>query len=266
MNCVPVQGVNPTFKGRSNDGDHHYCILELIIWGTSVRLSHLPRLALFARVWCVLVICAGSRNVSWDWLQLLLLGWMNIDVKYLNHSQWCFIFLIFFFCPRYVPTIEDVDMYKSHKGPVTDLHIVDQYMMEVRYKNNQWLSDHLFQTTFSTITTANSNDLTVTLLSVLAALPSPNSHTTGVVTRSHHHVVITLQQPAGGPTYIWVGCRRDNSWTAGSAHTVSEGNLTPRCWQNSRRPTSGRTGLLCLPVSTNVFLMVSAAAFKNFTE
>ncbi|XP_024915519.1 formin-like protein 13 [Cynoglossus semilaevis] len=32
---------------------------------------------------------------------------------------------------RYVPTIEDVDMYKSHKGPVTDLHIVDQYMMEM---------------------------------------------------------------------------------------------------------------------------------------
>ncbi|KAK2851872.1 hypothetical protein Q5P01_008148 [Channa striata] len=30
---------------------------------------------------------------------------------------------------RYVPTIHDVEMYKSYKGPVTDLHIVDQYMM-----------------------------------------------------------------------------------------------------------------------------------------
>ncbi|KAK5864054.1 hypothetical protein PBY51_001029 [Eleginops maclovinus] len=30
---------------------------------------------------------------------------------------------------RYVPTLEDVEMYKSHKGPVTELHIVDQYMM-----------------------------------------------------------------------------------------------------------------------------------------
>lgn len=32
---------------------------------------------------------------------------------------------------RYVPTIDDVEMYKSHKGPVTELHIVDQYMMEM---------------------------------------------------------------------------------------------------------------------------------------
>ncbi|TMS16885.1 Formin-like protein 13 [Larimichthys crocea] len=32
---------------------------------------------------------------------------------------------------RYVPTMEDVEMYKSHKGPVTELHIVDQYMMEM---------------------------------------------------------------------------------------------------------------------------------------
>ncbi|XP_070766720.1 uncharacterized protein [Enoplosus armatus] len=32
---------------------------------------------------------------------------------------------------RYVPTIDDVEMYKSHKGPVTELHIVDQYMMEL---------------------------------------------------------------------------------------------------------------------------------------
>ncbi|KAK2897209.1 uncharacterized protein [Channa argus] len=30
---------------------------------------------------------------------------------------------------RYVPTIDDVEMYKSYKGPVTDLHTVDQYMM-----------------------------------------------------------------------------------------------------------------------------------------
>ncbi|XP_019721880.1 formin-like protein 13 [Hippocampus comes] len=32
---------------------------------------------------------------------------------------------------RYVPTVEDVEMYKSHKGPVSELHIVDQYMMEM---------------------------------------------------------------------------------------------------------------------------------------
>ncbi|XP_054912953.1 uncharacterized protein LOC129377190 [Poeciliopsis prolifica] len=32
---------------------------------------------------------------------------------------------------RYVPTLEDVEMYKSHKGPVSELHIVDQYMMEM---------------------------------------------------------------------------------------------------------------------------------------
>lgn len=34
---------------------------------------------------------------------------------------------------RYVPTVDDVEMYRSHKGPVTDLHIVDQYMMEVEF-------------------------------------------------------------------------------------------------------------------------------------
>lgn len=34
-------------------------------------------------------------------------------------------------CWRYVPTMDDVEKYKSHKGPVTELHIVDQYMMEV---------------------------------------------------------------------------------------------------------------------------------------
>lgn len=27
--------------------------------------------------------------------------------------------------------MDDVEKYKSHKGPVTELHIVDQYMMEV---------------------------------------------------------------------------------------------------------------------------------------
>uniref|UniRef100_A0A3Q2E124 Formin-like protein 13 n=1 Tax=Cyprinodon variegatus TaxID=28743 RepID=A0A3Q2E124_CYPVA len=32
---------------------------------------------------------------------------------------------------RYVPTQDDVEMYKSHKGPVSELHIVDQYMMEL---------------------------------------------------------------------------------------------------------------------------------------
>lgn len=34
---------------------------------------------------------------------------------------------------RYVPTVDDVEMYKSHKGAVTELHIVDQYMMEVQF-------------------------------------------------------------------------------------------------------------------------------------
>lgn len=29
--------------------------------------------------------------------------------------------------------MDDVEMYKAHKGPVTDLHIVDQYMMEVQF-------------------------------------------------------------------------------------------------------------------------------------
>ncbi|XP_070823607.1 uncharacterized protein [Chaetodon trifascialis] len=32
---------------------------------------------------------------------------------------------------RYVPTMDDVEMYKSHKGPVSELHIVDQYMLEM---------------------------------------------------------------------------------------------------------------------------------------
>ncbi|KAM4736743.1 uncharacterized protein FYW61_004408 [Anableps anableps] len=32
---------------------------------------------------------------------------------------------------RYIPTLDDVEMYKSHKGPVSELHIVDQYMMEM---------------------------------------------------------------------------------------------------------------------------------------
>ncbi|XP_068191975.1 uncharacterized protein [Antennarius striatus] len=32
---------------------------------------------------------------------------------------------------RYVPTVDDIEMYKSHRGPVTELHIVDQYMMEM---------------------------------------------------------------------------------------------------------------------------------------
>lgn len=28
-------------------------------------------------------------------------------------------------------------MYKSHKGPVSELHIVDQYMMEVQFTSAQ---------------------------------------------------------------------------------------------------------------------------------
>ncbi|KAJ8369838.1 hypothetical protein SKAU_G00098660 [Synaphobranchus kaupii] len=32
---------------------------------------------------------------------------------------------------RYVPTLDDVEMYKSYKGPLSELHVVDQYMMEM---------------------------------------------------------------------------------------------------------------------------------------
>ncbi|XP_076840449.1 uncharacterized protein LOC143485114 isoform X2 [Brachyhypopomus gauderio] len=32
---------------------------------------------------------------------------------------------------RYVPTPDDIEMYKSYKGDVTELHVVDQYMMEL---------------------------------------------------------------------------------------------------------------------------------------
>ncbi|KAJ8258130.1 hypothetical protein GJAV_G00193480 [Gymnothorax javanicus] len=32
---------------------------------------------------------------------------------------------------RYVPTPDDVEMYKSHKGELSELHVVDQYMMEM---------------------------------------------------------------------------------------------------------------------------------------
>ncbi|XP_029574671.1 protein diaphanous homolog 1 [Salmo trutta] len=32
---------------------------------------------------------------------------------------------------RYVPTSDDVEMYKSYKGSVSELHVVDQYMMEM---------------------------------------------------------------------------------------------------------------------------------------
>lgn len=44
-------------------------------------------------------------------------------------SSYLFIVL----CLRYVPTMEDVEKYKSYKGPVAELHIVDQYMMEVQF-------------------------------------------------------------------------------------------------------------------------------------
>nr|XP_055044837.1 formin-H isoform X2 [Misgurnus anguillicaudatus] len=32
---------------------------------------------------------------------------------------------------RYVPTADDIEMYKSYKGDVTELHMVDQYMLEM---------------------------------------------------------------------------------------------------------------------------------------
>lgn len=43
------------------------------------------------------------------------------------------IVMFVFLCSRYIPTLDDVEMYKSYKGPVTELHIVDQYMLEVRF-------------------------------------------------------------------------------------------------------------------------------------
>lgn len=30
-----------------------------------------------------------------------------------------------------MPTPDDIEMYKSHKGDPSELHVVDQYMMEV---------------------------------------------------------------------------------------------------------------------------------------
>ncbi|XP_056306021.1 uncharacterized protein LOC130217833 isoform X2 [Danio aesculapii] len=42
---------------------------------------------------------------------------------------------------RYVPTPDDVEMYKSHKGDSAELHVVDQYMMEMCNIPN--LSAHL---------------------------------------------------------------------------------------------------------------------------
>ncbi|XP_031421399.2 protein diaphanous homolog 1-like [Clupea harengus] len=42
---------------------------------------------------------------------------------------------------RYVPTIDDVEMYKSYKGPASDLHIVDQYMLAMC--NISYLSSRL---------------------------------------------------------------------------------------------------------------------------
>lgn len=41
-----------------------------------------------------------------------------------------FTFVVFFI--RYVPTPDDIEMYKSHKGDPSELHVVDQYMMEVK--------------------------------------------------------------------------------------------------------------------------------------
>lgn len=41
-----------------------------------------------------------------------------------------FTFVVFFI--RYMPTPDDIEMYKSHKGDPNELHVVDQYMMEVK--------------------------------------------------------------------------------------------------------------------------------------
>lgn len=53
---------------------------------------------------------------------------MSIESAFIKNND----IVVFVLCSRYVPTLDDVEMYKSHKGPVTELHIVDQYMMEVQ--------------------------------------------------------------------------------------------------------------------------------------
>lgn len=54
------------------------------------------------------------------------------------------ILFCLFLCSRYVPTLDDVEKYKSYKGSVTELHIVDQYMMEVQFlvPQNNWNYDY----------------------------------------------------------------------------------------------------------------------------
>lgn len=37
--------------------------------------------------------------------------------------------------------MDDVEMYKAHKGPVTELHIVDQYMMQVQFFHHQYFQE-----------------------------------------------------------------------------------------------------------------------------
>lgn len=44
---------------------------------------------------------------------------------------------------RYVPTVEDVEMYKSYKGLTSDLHIVDQYMLAVSGTMTSSLGAHV---------------------------------------------------------------------------------------------------------------------------
>ncbi|KAG9339240.1 hypothetical protein JZ751_023936 [Albula glossodonta] len=43
---------------------------------------------------------------------------------------------------RYVPTPDDVEMYRSHKGPACELHVVDQYMMEYLLAVGNYLNEN----------------------------------------------------------------------------------------------------------------------------
>lgn len=74
--------------------------------------------------------------------------------------------------------MDDVEMYKSYKGHVTELHIVDQYMMEVQSL-----------VTWTPLTPAEcwaapSNDA-VSLGRVVIRLP-PHSHSVRVITGFYH--------------------------------------------------------------------------------
>lgn len=133
-----------------------------------------------------------------------------------------------FVCWRYVPTVDDVEMYKSHQGPVTELHIVDQYMMEVLL--------------FIPNITSNSQIDT-------SSLVLPHGDRSRMESGS-----LSLHWPAFSPTrcgchreifaFIWLspsstpgshlthvssarGCRRGDRWSGGSAYGGFQEYFTP---------------------------------------